>query len=419
MKTVSSGTTARVKENYRQAVAAGGYNMNEGNITGKNDNVRVFWEDQIRRLFIRPHLMKRCEQRSRPVRVIDLGCGAGQGVPLLTQIERRPRSLALYHNWVMKESEMEYVGVDLGEAMVAKGRENFAGKENISFHQGDLNNGLGDRRADKPFDIYYSSYGSLSHLSKPSMESLLVDIAKHARSGAYVVLDFTGRYSIEWPDFWEARTEDEKIRDYTMNYLYQGDSEAMEEADCFPLRFWTGDEVTKLVETAAEKSGFGLKLLDKRDCSLLVGRHVDTGEYHAEIKPLRRYVNSLHQDFKRTDLSKLLVNPDLAGDHPKATPVLAELIHCWNTLVNYTRRRLDKPVRIDDIDDWSGYPPVLQFAIMGMDRVIADAAWIQNGDSRANLVEPQLAYLLRSLEINLQQGIGNGHGMLAILEVEK
>lgn len=414
-----AGPHARVQNNYRQAVAAGGYNVYRANLSGKHDNVRVFWEDQIRRLFIRPHLQQRCDRKARPVRVLDLGCGSGQGFDLLTQIERKPRSLALHHDWVLRADEIEYVGVDLSEAMVAKGRENYAGRENVFFFQGDLNEGLGPLRREPPFDIYYSSYGSFSHLSRRRMEALLAEIAGHAPDGALVVLDFNGRYSCEWPEFWDARTEAEKTRDYTMNYLYLGDRSAMAKADHFPLRFWTGDEVQKLTNKSARLADCGLTLLDKRDCSLLVGRHVDTAQYNDSLKPLRRSVNALHQDFLRTDLSGLLVDPKLAGNHPVVTPVLSNLIRCWNTLVDFTRRRLEKPVRLDDIDNWSGYPPELQFAIIGMDRVIADAAWIQNGDARANLVEPQLAYLLRSLEISLQRGIGTGHGLLAIVQVHK
>ncbi len=74
---------------------------------------------------------------------------------------------------------------------------------------------------------------------------------------------------------------------------------------------------------------------------------------------------------------------------------------------------------VADFTDWSACPPALQFALIGMDRVIADAAWIENGDARANLIEPQLAYLLRSLEFGLQPGIGCGHGHLAVLQVAR
>jgi len=407
----------RVQRNYVQAVATGGYDVHHATLSGKHDNVRIFWEDQIRRRFLRPHLARRTATRARPLRVLDLGCGSGQGFALLTQIERDPRSLALHHEWILREDDVEYVGADLSEAMVAKGRENYRHRDNVFFFQADLNDGLGALKREQPFDLYFSSYGSYSHLTRAKMTRLLADIAEHAEPGALVVLDFNGRYSIEWPGFWDARSEAEKIRDYTMNYLYLGDTAAMARADHFPLRFWTGDEVPRLAAAAASRSGRPIAALELMDCSLLVGRHVDTAQYHPGLKPLRSKVNSLHQDFVRTDLDQLLLDPGLAGDHPIVTPVLARLIHGWNALVDFTRRRIERAVRFSDLPEWPTYPPELQFAIVGMDRLIADASWIQNGDARANLIEPQLAYLLRSLEIGLQRGIGSGHGLIAILEV--
>jgi hypothetical protein len=41
------------------------------------------------------------------------------------------------------------------------------------------------------------------------------------------------------------------------------------------------------------------------------------------------------------------------------------------------------------------------------------------GEPRANIIEPQLGYALRSLEINMQQGIGCGHGLVAFLKITK
>jgi hypothetical protein len=39
------------------------------------------------------------------------------------------------------------------------------------------------------------------------------------------------------------------------------------------------------------------------------------------------------------------------------------------------------------------------------------------GDPLANIVEPQLGYILRNLESDLQQGLGAAHGVLAIFEL--
>jgi len=41
------------------------------------------------------------------------------------------------------------------------------------------------------------------------------------------------------------------------------------------------------------------------------------------------------------------------------------------------------------------------------------------GDPRANVIEPQLGYALRRLELGLQRGMGTGHGLMGIFEVKK
>lgn len=409
----------RAHQNYAKAVSVGGYDAFLGGLRGKHDNVRVFWEDQNRRRAMRPPLarLKRLAG-DFPLRVLDLGCGAGQGIELLARIERNPRSLEFQHDWILPESEMSYVGVDLSPEMVAKGREVYRGRKNLRFEVGDLNEGLGALRREAPFDVYYSSYGSFSHLSAERLSALLTDIFRHARPGAVVVLDLNARYSIEWPGYWMARSERGKTRDYTMNYLYLGDEAGMRGAEHFPLRFWTGEEVRDLVEGAARKAGTDADLGTLMDCSILVGRHVDTGEYNPKVKPWRSLVNSLHQDFSRTSLTALLIDPDVAGTHRVASPFLKTLIEAWNTLVRFTRERLKGPVTLFDRPGWSDYPACLQFALMGMDRVITDAQWMHYGDPRANFVEPQLGYMLRSLEVSLQQGLGCGHALVAVIEVK-
>jgi hypothetical protein len=264
-------------------------------------------------------------------------------------------------------------------------------------------------RRQRPFDLYYSSYGSFSHLSASGMRRLLLDIAAHARPGALVVLDLIGRLSIEWPRYWDARREADKVRDYTMNYLYLGNRAAMDAAEHFPIRFWTGAEVRRLARAC------GFDVVEQVDCSILVGRHVDTREYNPNAGQWRRAVNSLHQDFRRTDLRALRIDPALAGRHPTATPVLQVLISAWNTLVDFTRRRLEGPVPVIDLPGWDSFPAPLQFALMAMDRVVADAQWMHYGDPRANSIEPQLGYMLRWLELGLQRGEGTGHSHLALL----
>ncbi len=67
---------------------------------------------------------------------------------------------------------------------------------------------------------------------------------------------------------------------------------------------------------------------------------------------------------------------------------------------------------------WATYSPHLQFVMMIIDRVINDIGWMWNGDPRANIIEPRLGYALYSLETILQEGLGCGHGLIALLKLK-
>jgi hypothetical protein len=54
-----------------------------------------------------------------------------------------------------------------------------------------------------------------------------------------------------------------------------------------------------------------------------------------------------------------------------------------------------------------------------MKNILRVAARTRIGNPRASLVEPQLGYCLREIEMGLQKGLGCGHGLVAIFEVVK
>jgi hypothetical protein len=76
-------------------------------------------------------------------------------------------------------------------------------------------------------------------------------------------------------------------------------------------------------------------------------------------------------------------------------------------------------VRVDIValEGWRDFPAPLQVALLTVDRIMDSVAWIDVGDIRANIVEPQLAYVLRRLEHTLQRGLGCGHGLVAVLRI--
>ncbi len=409
---------------YTQAVKEGKYDLYVGNLFGKYDNVRTYWEDQLTRIVLRPYLweiVEHCRSQDIGVRIVDLGCGAGQGYDILTKIDRHDLDLGLQHKRVLPSEDLSmFLGLDISQAMVEKGQTLFETHPYVQFQQADLSEGLGEiKQTQSPFDLYFSSYGSLSHLARKDLVTLLGDICHHGRDGSYIVMDLIGRYSIEWPDFWYAQSENEKVRQYNMGYLYSDEVRQTADIESFPIRFWTGEEVRDLAQEITDQVGVELEVVRLVDRSILVGRHTDTRSFNSKLKPIRRCINSLHEDYLRTNLDELMLDASIFPDHPFISPLLHELINSWNILLEFTQHRLSHNFSLPEIKGWDEFPKPLQFALMTIDRVIADVGWMWYGDPRANIIEPQLGYALRTLEYEMQRGWGCGHGLIAVLKVKK
>ena len=93
----------------------------------------------------------------------------------------------------------------------------------------------------------------------------------------------------------------------------------------------------------------------------------------------------------------------------------------WNSLVYASMEALE---HWDD-EKWltssptDSYPAPVEEAVKTIRNVVANSKNFRMGDARANIIEPQLGYLLRNLEVNLGEGLGAGHSLLAIYEIEK
>jgi SAM-dependent methyltransferase len=418
-----STTTASMGERtYEDTVARGFYGRNVGGLFGKYDNVRAYWEDALTRVALRPLVKERvqtCRAAGRGVRILDLGCGAGQGYELLTRIDQSDLDVQDEHRYVLPRERIEvYVGIDLNEAMISQGRENYSRASNVHFCRADLREGLGAALESNPFDIYFSSYGALSHLEVSALKQCLGEIVRHAERGAIVVLDLVGRYSPEWPGYWSARTEAEKVRPYSMSYLYPPAERQNGIVERFPLRFWTGDEVHALCAELEREHGVPVRTLNVLDRSIFVGRHVDTGEYGTCLPPLRSLVNRLYEQNVRTKLDRMHVTYRPVEGAEELNRFFTKMARCWNVLIDFTIERLrGERCNLVDMAGWRGYPPPLQMALVTLDRIIDSVSWIDVGDVRANIIEPQFAYVLRRMQHQLQEGRGCGHGLLAVLQI--
>lgn len=409
---------------YDRSVANGHYELDGGGLYGKHDNVRRYWEDDLSRHFLRPALRTILDRHywaaNERIRIFDLGCGSGQGYELITSVTLRDPNVYEHAVELLPPYLIgRYVGCDISEGMLTQARAIYGNQGKFDFRQADFGDGLPVAPDDPPFHLYFSSYGSLSHIPTEGLISLLREMGRHARAGGFIILDLLGRYSYEWPCYWDRPAgPGEDMWDYSMSYL---PGEDPSRSDTWPMRYWSLEEVRDAVAQACEGEPFELRVTRSFDRSLFVGRHIDTCEYNPHAPRLRQAVNRLHESNVRTDLTELLFDFVPAANNPLVAECFERLHVAWNSLVHFC---LDKLSTNDDngedhVEAAERMLPGLKQGVLTMNRLIDNVNWMEMGDPRANIIEPQLGYALRGVEAGLQQGSGLGHGLLVAVEVAK
>jgi SAM-dependent methyltransferase len=415
------------KNAYSQAVGSGQYAWQTG-LRGKYDNVRLYWEDEITRLFLQPFFYTLIERRKaelQRIRILDLGCGSGDGLELLNAMVKKKPGIFEHEIRILNPDLLGfYKGIDLNESLLKQAEERFSRNGKIVFEKGDFSKGLPIGEKEEGYDIYLTSYGSLSHLNDEEMVHLLSDIGKHAEDGALVVCDWLGRYAYEWQDLWQQDISKEQWMDYRISYIYPEEERLVKNIESFSLRLMCEEEVMRNIHKAQERSGIQFIVKKMFDRSLVVGRHMDTGDYNKNAQPLRRKMNYLYENYQRSYFEGILFDYYPREDFVFLNHFFENLQSSWNTLIRYTMEichRFDEEKGIiqDPPSIAAYYPEPLKSAMETMKRVVSGCGWFGFGDARANIIEPQLYYALRSLEMAYQQGKGFGHGLAAILEVNK
>jgi SAM-dependent methyltransferase len=409
---------------YSDAVSSGQYAKKSG-LIGKYDNVRRFWEDAVTRLMLRRHLAELVRERAarlKRLKVIDLGCGSGDGVDILMNTTAKDPGIYEYQIDLVEDHMLDrYVGIDINEDLLAQAAGHYGVNEKMSFAKADFSEGL--PLSEDSFDIYLTSYGTFSHNKDKTTVKLLSEIIDAGEAGALVIMDWLGRYSYEWRDLWDEPVEDETFMDYRISYIYPPEERHSAHIQSFPLRLLCRDEVEELIRGANEMSSGRLEVLRVFDRSVFVGRHMETAEYNRHATPVRSAVNSLLEPNRRTDLTRLTVDFVPREGHETVNDFFSKFAGCWNSLIRHTVELLSSypaiPESADEIlSEKTFYPKPLHEAVATMHKVIAAAGDLP-GDSRANIIEPQLAYSLRKLEMELQTGLGIAHGLCAIAKVVK
>ncbi len=413
---------------YTQAATTGKYDKASG-LLGKYDNVRRFWEDQLTGLFLRPALNDLIARKTRDmqrVRILDLGCGNGDGYDLIMGVNTKDPEIYEYITAaITPEGLQTYVGVDINEELLAQAAACYGGNPKMNFQREDLSNGLpGGITQHEPFDLYFSSYGTWSHFHDDQAVQLVADIARHAPDRALFVGDWLGRYSYEWQDLWDAPVDEEYFMDYRISYIYPEEERDKVDVASFPLRLMCQDEIQRIIDRAEKEANCRIVPIKYFDRSILVGRHLETGDYNINSPKLRYGINSLFEGYTRTDLESLIVDYVPRKGYDMLNGFFESFFMASNTLIKYTTALLanydsEKGVMGDLPEIQPFYPEPLKEAMHSMRRIIEGVGWLPWGDVRANVIETHIGYSLRKLEMDLQPGTGVGHSLCGIFEIRK
>jgi len=409
---------------YLEAIQHGRYSEKVKDLRCKYDHVRIQFEDFITAYYLRPYLEEIVEAKvngnGEGLRFYDLGCGTGDGYELLSKMAVTTRLSEFDTRLIPQDMVEHYKGIDLNVALLKEARDLFGDYDHVNFYKGNFSNGLPLDEDEQPYDLYFTSYGTLSHCNDEELEKLFIDIADHANNGSLILCDFIGRYSYEWQDLWTNELEKQPYIDYLINYLYAEEDRDRVEVSSFPLRLMSPAEVLSVLESAAHKAGVELKVERFFDRSLFVGRHIETGMYNGNPQPLRLMVSSLFERGLRTYFPDLKVSYRPRPGFDLQNESLQTLADSWNALVDYTMVLMK---HYDSDEELLPYPPhtevkTLEKAYRVMRQTLEGSKGLY-GDIRADLIEAQLGYALRSLEMNLQHGQGLAHGLVAIVKVVK
>jgi SAM-dependent methyltransferase len=411
------------KTAYDEAIKTGQYEKVTG-LKGKYDNVRRLWEDEVIRLFLQPYLQRlvdRKKQRGEGLRILDLGCGSGDGYELLIGVKRGDTGLSSHANVAIEPGLLEfYKGIDINPGLIAQANAIYGHNHNMAFVEGDFNEL--DLETEETHDLCLASYGGLSHNGHEQSARLLANIAQNGRDGSLIIADWLGRYSYEWQTLWSNNLSQEQWMEYLISYIYTEEERKYRELSRLTLALLSRQEVLAIIASARRQSKVKIRLRRLFDRSALVGRHIDTRDYNPHAQPLRQRVNSLFEPNTRTDLEGLLVNYVPKDGFPAVNEFYAMFHSSWNTLIEYVialLRHYDSAKASPQTEIERHHPRALRTAMAEMRRLIAAVHRSGIGDARANIIEPNLGYALRKLEMSLQRGIGCGHGLVAILELEK
>ena len=404
-------------EFFETAVQQGFYGIDKGGLTGKKDNVRKYWEDISIKTAIRRPILNLLNHKEK-LRVVDLGCGSGEGYELLTHIPPTNKT-TIQRDFVLTDANIQlYLGMDISPSMIKQGKANFSGKDQVQFIESNLATDQSSLN-NEPFDIYFSSYSSPSHFTDTEIKDLIESIFKSNTDTFVLALDLFGKFSPEWPPYWGRKGAE--MLPYNMSWLYPPESHEKTDAENYSVRFCSAAEIRDLIVEAALKTNrqATVKCIDR---SILIGRHMATGFYNQHPQNLRFEVNKFFDRDYRGAVEHLQADISYLDFFKESHPLEYQRISYYNKLWNTTISFLDALMNKKKIL----FKKILEQAPDELKEELMMLQWLDGNSSRfpvvdfwASIMGPQVACVLRNLEFGLPDGLGCGHGLFCTIEVKK
>jgi SAM-dependent methyltransferase len=262
----------------------------------------------------------------RPLRVLDIGSGVGDGFALLTEAHG---DLAP----VTADRRLDYVGLDGDPDMIETATALHPVSE-ATFRLGDMR----DRLPEGDFDLYLSCGVPYSHLTTSEMTEVIANIMRRILASgrrAAIIVDVLGRFSIEWMRNWHSPRWN-----YAMTF-FEDTTERLEQQ----MTFFDRTSLGEAIAAASRSTGAQPAELGFTDRSILVGRHTATRAFNPAIPPYRTLVNDLARDPSSVSLPELYFEPPTAGAPPEILHFFRALAGSWNELLDQAATGSGKRMR--------------------------------------------------------------------------
>ncbi|MCU1609235.1 MAG: hypothetical protein JWM45_1151 [Pseudonocardiales bacterium] len=281
----------------------------------RRDPVKTLMEEEVSHKIFASAVRRLRLPAGRPLRVLDIGSGVGDGFDLLTETHGDLAPVAAAHR-------LDYVGLD-GDPDMVETATALHSVPGATFRVGDMR----DRLPDGDFDLYLSCGVPYSHLTTGEVTEVIANIMRRildAGRRAAIIVDVLGRFSIEWMSNWHSPRWN-----YAMTF-FEDTTERLEQQ----MTFFDRTSLGEAIAAAARSAGAQPAELNFTDRSILVGRHTATGAFNPSIPPYRTLINDLVRDPSSVSLRELYFEPPRAGAPPEILHFFRTLAGSWNEMLD-------------------------------------------------------------------------------------